>query len=160
MKKTILFLFTAFSLTSCYNRIADLTLVSNRNYDKSADYVLLQPNVEAKVKTKKGDPLDNAVDEATNKVAGGDFLKNVKIWVSWSGKKIKIIGDVWGVQSNAGFKQNSATSWKVGDNVQIKTIKGAESGVLVDISDPKFATVKLNSTGESKKVAYDKLLKN
>lgn len=84
-------------LTSCYNRIGDLTLVSNRNFDTSANYELVERNVTAKVKSKKRDALERAIDKATESKEG-EHMRNVKIYVSWSGKKIKVEGDVYGIK--------------------------------------------------------------
>ena len=95
MKKSILIGLTALSLSSCYNRIGDLTLVSNSNFDSSAEYVLIERNVEVTAKFKKGDPLETAVDKAVMDYKG-DHLRNVKIYVKNNGNKIKLIGDVYG----------------------------------------------------------------
>lgn len=157
MKK--LNLFAALSLTmivaSCANRLGDLTMISNRNYDKSVNYELLQRDIEVKVKTKKNDVLERAVDKATSSVAGGEYLQNVTIWVSPSGKKLKIKCDVYGVKQ----AESASNEWKVGDRVQYKTPTGRKTGELVDVSDPEQATVKLEN-GNSDKVKYKYLMKN
>ena len=96
--KRLIYIISITALTSCSNRLGDLSLLSNRNYDKSANYELLQRDVEVKVKTKKNDVIERAVDKATSSVNGGEFLMNTSIWVSFTGKKLKLKGDVWGIK--------------------------------------------------------------
>lgn len=143
--------------TGCANRLGDLTLVSNRNYDKSVNYELLQREVQVKVKTKKNDVLERAVDKATSSVPGGEYLQNVSIWVSPSGKKLKLKGDVYGIKQSGTETTNG--QWKVGDKVQYKTPTGRKTGEIIDVSDPEQATVKLEN-GNSDKVKYKYLMKN
>ena len=85
-------------LTSCgsYVRIGDLTGISNRNIDNSQNYVLLERDVEAIANSEK-DALEQAVDNMTKEFEG-EFLRNAKIYVKSNGKKVKVIGDVWGIQ--------------------------------------------------------------
>ena len=99
MKKIIAIMLLALVTFSCgYKRIGDLTMVSNRNVDKSANYVLLQRDVEVKIKTKKKDYLELAIDEAVQNVEGGEYMMNVKLFIKRNGKKIKVQGDVWGLK--------------------------------------------------------------
>ena len=98
MKNTILLISLAFITLSCgYKRMGDLTMISNRNVDKSANYVLLARDVEQKIKTRKKDYLELAIDEAVQSVEGGEYIMNVKLYIKRNGKKIKIQGDVWGL---------------------------------------------------------------
>lgn len=90
--------FMLFLVSSCANRLGDLSMLSNRNYDRSTEYVLLQRDVKAKVKTKKDDIIERLVDKATSSVNGGEYVSNATLWVSPSGKKMKISGDVWGIK--------------------------------------------------------------
>ena len=78
--------------------MGDLTMISNRNVDKSANYVLLARDVEQKIKTKKKDYLELAIDEAVQSVEGGEYMMNVKLFIKKNGKKIKVQGDVWGLK--------------------------------------------------------------
>lgn len=100
MKKsfiTVLALASLLFATSCgYKRIGDLTMVSTRNVDSNVEHVELRRYVVAKVKTKKHDPLEQAIDNAVKEVPGGEYMKNVKVYIKDS-KKIKVEGDVWGV---------------------------------------------------------------
>jgi HSP20 family molecular chaperone IbpA len=108
------------SLTSCgsYVRIGDLNGISNRNLDDSQQYVLLEREVEAIAKADT-DALEEAVDNLTKEYQG-EFLRNVKIYVKSNGKKIKVNGDVWGVQNtnvNVTTNANVKIELNVGDNV-------------------------------------------
>ena len=50
MKKTLFFLGTILLYSSCaYQRIGDLTMISNRNVDSGKDYVLIQRNAENRI---------------------------------------------------------------------------------------------------------------
>ncbi len=110
----------AMSLYSCssYTRIGDLTGISNRNLDDSQEYVMLEREVEA-VATSQNDALEQAVDNMT-KEHEGEFLRNVKIYVKSNGKKVKVIGDVWGIQKtavNVNTNANATIELKIGDNI-------------------------------------------
>lgn len=158
--KRILFILGTVLLTSCANRLGDLTLLSNRNYDKSQNYVLLKQDVQVKVKTKKNDVIERAVDKATSSVPGGEHLQNVTLWVSPSGKKIKLQGDVYGIKPVEVPKEVTKIEWKVGDKVQYKTLTGRKTGTIIDISNSEEATIKLDESGNSETVSYKKLMKN
>lgn len=85
-------------MSSCaFKRIGDLTVVSTRNYETQNNYVLLKRDVMAKAKSKRGDALDQAIDNATSSINGGEYLRNVKIYIKPSGRKIKVVADVWGI---------------------------------------------------------------
>jgi hypothetical protein len=82
-------LITVVLFSSCAKRLGDLTMISTRNVDSKTEYKELKRYVKG-----KGKDLEAAVEDAVKGVPGGEFLKNVT--VSYSGK-IKISGDVWGV---------------------------------------------------------------
>lgn len=88
----------ALTLSSCYTRIGKMTMVSTRNVDSKMDYVLISKDVKAVAKTKRNDPLEVAIDKAVKKFPTGEFMKNVAVEVSKNGKKIRVVGDVWGYQ--------------------------------------------------------------
>jgi len=102
MKKLLLVLILPLTINvSCaYKRIGDFTMVSNRNVDKSTNYVLLEREVTKKMKTNKKDFLELAVDDAVRGVNGGEYLMNVKLFISSNGKKLKLVADVWGIKEN------------------------------------------------------------
>ena len=110
MKKQIIILSAAtlVLLSSC-STIVDLgklNMISDRNVDSKADYVLLKSyaggsNKEVKkaLKKTKATTLDQAVDETVRNVAGGEFLKNVKVYGVKKKKNMYLVveGAVWGV---------------------------------------------------------------
>lgn len=92
---------TVLTLSSCigYRRMGDLTMISNRNVNNSQTYVLLKRDVEVKIKTKKKDFMEIAIDEAVGSVEGGEYMMNTKLFLKKNGKKFKLVGDVWGIKS-------------------------------------------------------------
>jgi len=98
MKIIILLIFSIIVSGCGWVRIGDLTMVATRNIDTKTDYKLIQNYVEGKGKAGKGvNPLEQAIDETVKKINGGEFLKNVKIYIKDNGQKVKIEGDVWGI---------------------------------------------------------------
>jgi hypothetical protein len=95
MNKPILLITALFILSSCYNRIGDLSLISNHNMNLMSDYVLIQRNVDGVAKTMKKDALERAIEEATE-TWEVEFIMNCKVYVKSNGNKIKVVGDVWG----------------------------------------------------------------
>ena len=77
-------------------RLGKLTMISTRNVDSKTDYVLLEKDVVGKAKVKKHEALEAAVDKAVKKYPTGEFMKNVIVEASSSGKKVRVTGDVWG----------------------------------------------------------------
>lgn len=86
------------SLSGCYHRIGSLTMVSTRNIETNANYVLVQRYVTGVAKTKRNESLQQAVDNAVKQHHNGEFMKNVVILMKNNGKKIKVTGDVWGTR--------------------------------------------------------------
>jgi len=72
-------------------------MASNRNVESSVNYVLKEKYVIAKGKSKTGDALEVALDNAVKKIDGGEFMKNVKISVKNNGRKVKVEGDFGGL---------------------------------------------------------------
>lgn len=159
--KFIIGVITLLFLTSCggYVRIGDLTGVSNRNIDDSKNYILLQREAESKVKSNT-DALEQAVDNLTKKYEG-EFLRNVKIYVKDNGKKVKIIGDVWGVQNtnvNVVSKANLKVELKVGDKVVFKKKSKLITGKIVGLN-PKFVIVEYGKKNKKIEIEYDAITK-
>lgn len=139
MKKNTIILAAAvaISLTSCgsWNRIGDLTTVGNRNVDDSKKYALLSREVEAVASADK-DALEQAVDNLTKKYQG-EFLRNVKVYVKSNGKKVKVIGDVWGIQNtsiNVTAEANAKIVLNVGDAVVFKRKGKLTDGKIIGIN--------------------------
>jgi|GEM_PF-1549007 len=93
-----------FSSCSTWTRLGTLTMMSTRNVDSKTEYVELARYVDSESKEAKnalkntnsesGKKLDLAVDRCIATVPGGEFLKNVQIYVNQG--EVKVIGDVWG----------------------------------------------------------------
>lgn len=163
MKKSII-IGLLLVLSSCYNRIGDLTIIANRNVESKANYKLLQRGVTVTVKSKKGDPLERAVDKAVEK-AKGEFLKNAAIYVKTNGKKIKITGDVWGipsVQSQLTKMVKATIQFEVGDKVSYKAAFGViKEGVILGLNQDTAIISCKNGFGKEvkKEMAYSELTK-
>ena len=125
------------TLASCgsWNRIGDLTTIGNRNVDDSKKYTLLTREVEAKAEADS-DALEQAVDNLTQKYQG-EFLRNVKVYVKSNGKKVKIIGDVWGTQNtliNVSTEANAKVILSVGDSVVFKRKGKLTDGKIIGVN--------------------------
>ena len=137
MKNKILLFGLTLSLASCgsWNRIGDLTTIGNRNVDDSKKYTLLTREVEAKAEADS-DALEQAVDNLTQKYQG-EFLRNVKVYVKSNGKKVKIIGDVWGTQNtliNVSTEANAKVTLNVGDSVVFKRKGKLTDGKIIGVN--------------------------
>lgn len=142
MKKSLLLVpIVALTLSSCSSwvRIGDLTAVSNRNIDDSKKYTLISRDVEAIAKADS-DAMEQAVDNLTRKYQG-EFVRNVKIYVKDDGKQVKVIGDVWGLQSvatNITTTANANIELKVGDAVAFRDGSKIIDGTIIGINANKL----------------------
>lgn len=137
MKNKILLFGLTLTLASCgsWNRIGDLTTIGNRNVDDSKKYTLLTREVEA-VAEADADAMEQAVDNLTKKYEG-EFLRNVKVYVKSNGKKVKIIGDVWGTQNtliNVSTEANAKVILSVGDSVVFKRKGKLTDGKIIGVN--------------------------
>ena len=137
MKNKILLFGLTLTLASCgsWNRIGDLTTIGNRNVDDSKKYTLLTREVEA-VAEADADAMEQAVDNLTKKYEG-EFLRNVKVYVKSNGKKVKVIGDVWGTQNtliNVSTEANAKITLNVGDSVVFKRKGKLTDGKIIGVN--------------------------
>ena len=137
MKNKILLFGLTLSLASCgsWNRIGDLTTIGNRNVDDSKKYTLLTREVEA-VAEADADAMEQAVDNLTKKYEG-EFLRNVKVYVKTNGKKVKVVGDVWGTQNtliNVSTEANAKVILNVGDSVVFKRKGKLTDGKIIGVN--------------------------
>lgn len=137
MKNKILLFGLTLTLASCgsWNRIGDLTTIGNRNVDDSKKYTLLTREVEA-VAEADADAMEQAVDNLTKKYEG-EFLRNVKVYVKSNGKKVKVIGDVWGTQNtliNVSTEANAKVTLNVGDSVVFKRKGKLTDGKIIGVN--------------------------
>lgn len=149
------------SLTSCgsYVRIGDLTGISNRNLDDSQKYVLLEREVES-IASSDNDALEQAVDNMT-KEHEGEFLRNAKIYVKSNGKKVKVIGDVWGIQNtivNVTTNANAKIELKVGDKVVFKRRGDIIDGKIIGLNSD-FVIVEFGKRNKRTELKYDEVTK-
>jgi hypothetical protein len=89
---------------STWQRLGTLTMMSTRNVDSNTEYVELARYVDSESREAKnaikrttveaGKKLEMAVDRCVATVPGGEFLKNVQIYMN--GSEVKVVGDVWG----------------------------------------------------------------
>ena len=107
-------------LSSCgsYRQIGDLTVMANRNVGDPGQYELLQRDVKVII-LAQANGLDVALDEATQKVHGGEYMQNVRIYIKDNGARIKLIGDVWGI-ARRDFDGDRINEIMVGDDVSYK----------------------------------------
>ena len=137
MKNKILLFGLTLSLASCgsWNRIGDLTTIGNRNVDDSKKYTLLTREVEA-VAEADADAMEQAVDNLTKKYEG-EFLRNVKVYVKSNGKKVKVVGDVWGTQNtliNVSTEANAKVILNVGNSVVFKRKGKLTDGKIIGVN--------------------------
>lgn len=165
MKKKLFYLgLTSILMTSCaYQRIGDLTMISNRNVDSGEEYVLIQRSAEGKAKMKKDDALERAVDVATEEYKG-EYLMNVKVYVKNNGKKIKVEGDVWGLKSTQVNVESSVTKkveFKTGDTVTFKNSGKLTEGKIIGINANGAIIEYSNMLKKTKKkeIPFEKLTK-
>ncbi|MBB3124880.1 HSP20 family molecular chaperone IbpA [Mesoflavibacter sabulilitoris] len=148
-------------LTSCgsYVRIGDLTGISNRNIDNSQNYVLLERDVEAIANSEK-DALEQAVDNMTKEFEG-EFLRNAKIYVKSNGKKVKVIGDVWGIQKtnvNVTTSANANVELKIGDKIVFKRKGDIIDGKIIGLNSDSVI-VEFGKRNKKIELKYDDVTK-
>jgi len=149
------------SLTSCgsYVRIGDLTGISNRNIDNSEQYVLLERDIESVAKSEK-DALEQAVDNMT-KEHEGEFLRNAKIYVKSNGKKVKVVGDVWGIQKtnvNVITNANAKIELQVGDKVVFNRKGDIIDGRIIGLNS-NSVIVEYGKRNKRVELKYDEVTK-
>ncbi|HNT81081.1 MAG TPA: hypothetical protein PKH65_10400 [Bacteroidia bacterium] len=138
-------------------QIGKVNMISNRNNDSNAEYESIQNYVggsNQELRRFKAPTLEQAIDNVVRNVPGGEYLKNVKIYVL-NGKYFAVEGDVWGFRRGANFK-----GFKVGDKVQWKEYLRTESGIIVDLKDDLTCTVKIDGNGKFKVIKYTELLRS
>lgn len=167
MKKNIIILTTStMALLSSCSTVIDLgklNMISDRNIDSKGDYVLVKSyaggspkEIKKALKRTKATTLDVAVDETVRNVAGGEFLKNVKVYgVKKKDKMFLLVeGDVWGVAGNESFR-----GFKIGDMVQWKELTVYKKGTITGLTDAEKCMVKESGKENSKSFKFTSLTK-
>jgi hypothetical protein len=150
---------------STVEEIGKLNMISNRNIESKADYVLLKnyaggnaKEIKKALKKTKAESIDQAVNETVRNVAGGEFLKNVKVYtvkLKWKNVSYFFVeGDVWGLSDNISYQ-----GFKIGDKVQWKDILGVHKGKITGLTDSQKCMVKEDNKENSTAIKYINLVK-
>ncbi len=149
MKKIKMLVFSAIvivaiSLGSCTSlkQIGSVNMISQRNIDSKADYVLLQVYAGGSDRDLKGSrakTIEDAINQTVKTIPGGEFLKNAKIYIVVQGKVFyyACVGDVWGVAGIAasynGLKAGDKVTWKNTKLIKNSTDAQYFTGVIVSM---------------------------
>ena len=158
--------------TSCYSfqQIGEVNMISHRNIDASHNYVLLVSYVggtDNERKNSKAETIEEAIDNTVQKVPGGEYLMNVKIYevIKGGGGKGKtwfaVEGDVWGEKQDGAktITSKSSYSFNKGDHVTWKHAGEWYTGVIIALKDMNSCVVKFDNGGDLTDLNYTDLSK-
>ncbi len=145
--------------------LGKLNMISDRNIETKMDYVLIKnyaggdkKEIKKALMRDKATTLDMAVDITVKNVAGGEFLKNVKVYGVKNKKKNEVYlfveGDVWGLPESASFR-----GFKVGDIVQWKEVGITKKGVITGLTDAEKCMIKEEGKENSQPMKYSSIVK-
>jgi len=163
MKKVIVLFCTLLLITSCtsikVHKIGKLNMISNRNIDKSEDYKLIRNYMGAsqdEIEKTESKTLEEAIDKTVKDTPGGEFLKNVKLYLVLKDDErfYAAEGDVWGDANYHSFRGFSA-----GDKVQWTSFFIKKTGKIVSLKNSKKCAIKEDESGDIILLKYDELLK-
>ena len=142
--------------------IGRLSVVSNRNFESKYEYVLLKSYAGTSnndLIRNKARTIDEAIDMVVKSTAGGEFLKNIKIYELYkSNQKVKekyfaIEGDVWGLNDKNLHMQQG---FKVGDKVMYRDLIGKrKNGVIQNLKNEETCIVKIEGKESVVELSYD-----
>jgi hypothetical protein len=163
--KAILIILIIIVSSGCYVRLGELNMVSTRNIDSSANYQLIEKYVVGKARSKNGNALQAAIDDAVKSVPEGEYLQNVKVFIRQNGQIVKIEGDVWGIPSVnkqvvKSVQQN--IEFKTGDRITYKNSFGKlVEGKIIGLNQNTAIVEFTNAFGKKAKteVKYEELTK-
>jgi hypothetical protein len=140
-------------------QIGKLNMISERNIDTKTDYTLLRSYMggsEKEIKQSTSKTIEEATNETVKNTPGGEFLKNVKLYLVAKGSELfyAVEGDVWGVSGTENFR-----GFRVGDKVQWRDGKGNHTGKITSLKDSKECLVREDGKTESKPISYEKITK-
>jgi len=105
------------------------------------------------IRKTKATTLEDAIDQVVKSTPGGEYLKNVKVYLT-DNKYLAVEGDVWGIVGNVNFR-----GFKVGDKVKWTKLFKDFTGTITDLKNDKTATVKRDSDQDIVEVEYNDLTK-
>lgn len=163
MKKLLyLFVFAiamSFVLSGCFKvqEIGRMSSYEPRNLDTNVKYVLLKNYMGGRIedfKKTRAMTIDQAVIDVVRKSPGGEFLKNVKIYIV-NGKYVAVEGDVWGIPVNSNYR-----GFQVGERVQWDMErKNPPTGSVHELLNDRECMVRSDEGGKLILVSYDQLQK-
>lgn len=160
---SIILLASIISIQSCTSvkQIGDINMVSSRNVDKTMNYVLLRSYMGGNKKEIKDSKkleissLENAINKVVKETPGGEFLKNVKIYLI-DGKYIAVEGDVWGT---AGVKENFR-GISLNDHVIYKNGGSIFKGSIVALKNDQICFFQEFGSSNIIQIGYDNITKS
>jgi hypothetical protein len=134
-------------------------MISNRNVESSANYVLIKNYMGAsnqEIRNTRAKSIESAIDQVVKSTPGGEYLKNAKIYLVKNGKQkyIAVEGDVWGITANINFR-----GFTIGDKVKWTKLFKDYTGVIVDLKNDKVCTIKSDSDQSIVEIEYQDLTK-
>jgi hypothetical protein len=142
--------------------IGRLSVVSNRNFESNYNYVLLKSYAGTSnndLIRNKARTIEEAIDIVVKSTAGGEFLKNIKIYELYkSNQNVKenyyaVEGDVWGLEDKNLHMQQG---FKVGDKVMYRDLIGKKKiGVIQNLKNEETCIVKIDGKESVVELSYD-----
>lgn len=91
----------------------------------------------------------------------GEFLRNAKIYVKSNGKKVKVVGDVWGIQKtnvNVSTHANAKIELNSGDKVVFTNKGDIIDGKIIELSSVSVI-VEYGKRDKKVELKYDEVTK-
>lgn len=163
---TLITLITLALLSACTSvkQIGKLNMISTRNVDSKMEYALVSSYAggsKKELKKSRAKTIEDAIDQTVRSVPGGEFLKNVKVYIVNS-QYFAVEGDVWGTAEK---EKIAFRGFKVGDKVTWKMRKDALSnkkfvtGKITSLKSDKACLVQCDEDGKIVELIYDELAK-
>ena len=144
------------AMSSCWTKLGDFTVISNRTIENDKEYIELARFIKGKGRQKKkqAGAMEVAVENIIKDVPGGEYLKNAEVYITWGGKYVRVTADVWGLKQPEGQKTN-VKGFQVGDRVQF----GKKMGTILSLIDETFCLVQLDGDESGTKLRYDAVIR-
>jgi hypothetical protein len=137
-------------------QIGNVNMISTRNVESKTDYVLVKSYAggsKREIRKSRSKSIDDAINQTVKSTPGGEFLKNVKVYVVKM-KYYAVEGDVWGISGQItyrGFKQGDKVTWKK-DHEYLK-------GEITSLKNDKVCLVKADGGEKIIELSYDDISK-